>query len=156
MSRSTPQSPDALAVVDLSPDARIGALARRVAALVTDGVLDAVHRHDSRIRGAHLRVLAAFATGPQRIVDIAARLGTTKQTVSPIVEELVTWGFLERAVDPTDRRAKLIDFTADGKALAASALDAAHAFEDRWRATLGVDRTEQCRAALWAIIETHG
>ncbi|NMD57881.1 MULTISPECIES: MarR family winged helix-turn-helix transcriptional regulator [Tsukamurella] len=155
MSRGRSSAIDSLALVELTPDSRIGALARRLAAIVTEGVLAAVQTRDPRIKRAHLRVCTTILDGPARTVDIAARLGTTKQTVSPTVEELVGWGYLTRTSDPKDGRAKLVGLTADGRSLSRTAVEAANDFEAAWRATLGPERAEECRSALWQMIESQ-
>lgn len=155
MSRFTSRSgAEALALVDVDQNARVGALARRLAAIVTSHVLDAVHEHDERIRGAHLRVLTTISAGSARAIDVANRLGTTKQTVSPVVEDLVAWGYLSRTPDPADRRAKLLTFSAAGLALGQIALEAAETLERRFQDAVGSDALAQCRKTLSLLINT--
>jgi MarR family transcriptional regulator for hemolysin len=54
--------------------------------------------------------------GPSRAVDLAAAAGIRPQSMMKIVHELESMGLLERRRDPSDSRAKLIDFTAAGRA----------------------------------------
>ncbi|WP_158296427.1 MarR family winged helix-turn-helix transcriptional regulator [Nocardioides albidus] len=156
MSRNSPRAvPDSLAVLELRPTSRLGALARALAAVVTREVLEAVAEEDPRIRGAHLRVFATLEDGPRRASEIAERLGTTKQTIAPVIDELVSWGYLERTLDPADRRAKPLDFTDGGRRIARTALTAAESLDRDWESVLGKEELEVCRAALWRLLESR-
>lgn len=154
MPRGTPHATDALTIVDPGPKARIHLLARRVGAIVADLLLEEVHAFDSRLRSGHMRVLALIDQAPVRIVDVAAQLGTTKQTVAPTVDELVDWGFVARTVDPRDRRARILTLTPAGDELTRAMLGRSIALDEEWGRLLGPD-VEVCRSALWRIIESQ-
>lgn len=62
------------------------------------------------LRTAHTRLFPHIDLGGTRLVDLAARLGVTKQAAAPLVDELVAMGVLERVADPTDGRARLLRF----------------------------------------------
>ncbi|MEZ5568064.1 MAG: MarR family winged helix-turn-helix transcriptional regulator [Halioglobus sp.] len=53
--------------------------------------------------------------GASRAVDLAQSAGIRPQSMMKIVHELEALGMLERRVDPADSRAKLIDFTQQGR-----------------------------------------
>ena len=57
--------------------------------------------------------------GASRAVDLAHAAGIRPQSMMKIVHELEDLGLVERRADPTDSRAKLIDFTRQGQALIA-------------------------------------
>jgi len=90
-------------------------------------VVDDFHRRlnmDFQIRGAqgigprHRSVFLHLGrNGPSRAVDLAAAAGIRPQSMMKIVHELEGMGLIERRPDPDDSRAKLIDFTASGRAL---------------------------------------
>lgn len=69
--------------------------------------------------GARHRAVFLFLgrKGPSRAVDLAEAAGIRPQSMMKIVHELEALGLVERREDPTDSRAKLIDFTALGRAL---------------------------------------
>ncbi|GAA4385813.1 hypothetical protein GCM10023147_08050 [Tsukamurella soli] len=140
-------------MIALTTESRIGALARRVAAIATDEVLAAAVECDPRLRLAHVRVLAALEHGPVRASAVAARLGATKQTIGPLVDELVVWGILTREPDPADRRAKLLHPTASGSIVGQRVLAAAEAVEQRWRVLVGPDELDHCRRTLWRLLD---
>ncbi|CAM3878693.1 MarR family winged helix-turn-helix transcriptional regulator [Tsukamurella ocularis] len=154
MSRGTSTSTDSLAIIDPGPNARIHLLARRVGVIVADLLLDQVRRYEPGLRTGHMRVLALIDARPVRIVDVAAELGTTKQTVAPTVDELVSWGFVARTVDETDRRARILTLTPEGEELTRAMLDTSIALDEEWGRLLGPD-VEVCRSALWRIIESQ-
>lgn len=55
--------------------------------------------------------------GASRSVDLANAAGIRAQSMMKIVHELEELGLVTRTEDPTDSRAKLIEFTASGQAL---------------------------------------
>ncbi|MCB1689268.1 MAG: winged helix-turn-helix transcriptional regulator [Halioglobus sp.] len=69
--------------------------------------------------GARHRAIFLFLgrNGASRAVDLADAAGIRPQSMMKIVHELESLGLVERCADPTDSRAKLIDFTARGHAL---------------------------------------
>jgi DNA-binding MarR family transcriptional regulator len=54
--------------------------------------------------------------GPQRITELAALQGVAQPSMTAVIGGLEQAGFVERAPDPTDRRAVLISATAAGEA----------------------------------------
>jgi DNA-binding MarR family transcriptional regulator len=80
--------------------------------------------HDLNTRGiqgigARHRAVFLFLgrKGASRAVDLAEAAGIRPQSMMKIVHELESLGLVERREDPTDSRAKLIDFTTQGRAL---------------------------------------
>lgn len=70
------------------------------------------------------RVLMEVASsGPTRLAAVGAAVGIAQGTASELADALVREGLLTRRADPSDRRAVLLEVTAEGQA---------HA--DRWRA----------------------
>ena len=69
--------------------------------------------------GARHRAVFLFLgrNGASRAVELADAAGIRPQSMMKIVHELESLGFVERQQDPTDSRAKLIDFTTGGRAL---------------------------------------
>jgi DNA-binding MarR family transcriptional regulator len=90
------------------------------------GLLGSLRRELGKCGAPELHVGAASVVwhlaegGPQRISDLAAQLNVDVSVVSRQVGELVTAGYLERHLDPHDRRACRLSLTDTGHA----ALDA--------------------------------
>jgi DNA-binding MarR family transcriptional regulator len=87
-----------------------------------------------------------------RLVDLAARAGMTKQAMSELVADLERMGYLQRRPDPTDGRAKLIEFTDRGWASVRTALASFEAIEAELAATIGPGRMRQLRRTLLDLI----
>lgn len=89
-----------------------------------------------------------------RLTDLADRAGMTKQAMSELVADLVTMGYLHRVPDPTDGRAKLIEFTDRGWAAVHAVLGAFGEMEAALTARLGKRRMTELRRTLVEILET--
>lgn len=99
----------------------------------------AYHRRDgprSEVPAASRAVLTHLAlTAPVSVGELALHLQRAQSVVSEIVAHLVHDGYLERDVDPGDRRRSLIWLTAQGRALL-----------DRLNRVLDVPRLEEALA----------
>ncbi|MEP5570102.1 MAG: MarR family winged helix-turn-helix transcriptional regulator [Halioglobus sp.] len=78
--------------------------------LLARGITGIRHRHNDVF-------LYLGRYGPSRGVDLASAAGIRPQSMMKIIQELEQQGLVERRPDPLDSRAKLVDFTADGKRL---------------------------------------
>jgi DNA-binding MarR family transcriptional regulator len=87
-----------------------------------------------------------------RLTEIAERANMTKQSVGEIVDDLVERGYVERAPDPADRRAKLICLTARGEAAQAFGFRTFVTIEKRWADRFGADRIADLRETLEEIV----
>jgi DNA-binding MarR family transcriptional regulator len=76
----------------------------------------------------------------------------TKQAMSELVADLERMGYLQRRRDPTDGRAKLIEFTDRGWASVRTALASFEAIEAELAATIGPGRMRQLRRTLLDLI----
>ncbi|WP_189004648.1 MarR family winged helix-turn-helix transcriptional regulator [Deinococcus roseus] len=68
----------------------------------------------SNLNLAHTALLPHLDQQGNRLTVLTERMGLTKQSISQLVAELESQGYLERIPDPTDRRAVLVRFTASG------------------------------------------
>jgi DNA-binding MarR family transcriptional regulator len=67
------------------------------------------------LRPRHGAVLAYLDEEGIRLADLARIAGRNKQTIAAILDELESLGYVTRADDPADRRAKLIVPTERGR-----------------------------------------
>jgi DNA-binding MarR family transcriptional regulator len=79
-------------------------------------VREAAHRRMSRagfgeVRPAHLKVMAILSRGGLRQKELAAALGVTPQAAGQLIDHLERLGFVERVLDPSDRRAQIVQPT---------------------------------------------
>ena len=67
-----------------------------------------------------------------RLTVLAGRTGLTHQSVGEVVAELEQRGFIERAPDPADRRARLVRLTPAGRQLVRTAVTTIDSIEREW------------------------
>lgn len=91
-----------------------------------------------------------------RLTVLAARAGLTHQSIGEVVAELERRGFVKRVADATDRRARLVRLTDDGRTLVRVAIQQITAIErewtDRWRSA---GLSGDLGAALAAALAAH-
>ena len=100
-------------------------LARRAWRTMLDVVLD----HDRKIAvsealgvsWARVRALQRLAAQPHTLSELAEQLAADRPYVTLIVDGLEERGLVQRTPHPEDRRAKLVQLTAAGRAAAARA-----------------------------------
>ncbi len=98
-------------------------------------------------------VISALARTGAPLSDIVSRLGTSKQAGGQLVDALVGRGYLERTVDPGDRRRLNVALTARGEAAAAVVRGAVAAVDAGLEARVGAAAIAQTRATLMALME---
>jgi DNA-binding MarR family transcriptional regulator len=107
--------------------------------------------HD-RLGLAHTGLLAHLDGRPTRITTLAERAALTKQAAGQIILDLEAQGYVERAVDPADRRAMLVTFTAAGRRFLRDAAEIKREIEAEYAAILGAERLRNLRAALETLL----
>jgi DNA-binding MarR family transcriptional regulator len=83
-----------------------------------------------------------------RVSVLAERAQVTKQSMAELVAHLERHGYVERAPDPSDRRAKLVRATARGAEVYAIAREFIAELESEWTRRLGTTKMQQLRALL--------
>jgi len=96
--------------------------------------------------------------GPQgvRPIELAARLGMTKQALTPLLKDLDRFGYLERRPAPSDGRGRVLWLTERGLALVGSMKDILTGIEAEWSQQLGADRFAVLKDALRELSEDPG
>jgi DNA-binding MarR family transcriptional regulator len=88
-----------------------------------------------------------------RITELAESAQITKQTAGYLVDQLERAGYLERAPDPTDARARLVRLTDKARRMVPIADRAVADVEARWTTHLGRRRMDQLRDTLTRLRE---
>ena len=86
-----------------------------------------------------------------RSVELARRMGISKQAVGKLVKELEALGFLNRAPDGADGRAFLVSFTEAGVDYLLDMHKAISQIEREYEAMVGAGQMQMVRAALSTI-----
>ncbi|HEY4105051.1 MAG TPA: MarR family transcriptional regulator [Polyangiaceae bacterium] len=100
--------------------AQVEALWRRFVALVVDTKDDWRHKM-SAVTGlpfGRVRALRRLLQGPKTLRDLAETIGSDAPTTTVLVNDLEARGLIVRAPHPTNRRAKLVSLTPNGRQLA--------------------------------------
>jgi DNA-binding MarR family transcriptional regulator len=119
--------------------------ARVLAALAAAGFDD--------LTPSQARVAARVGPEGTRIGDLADQALVTKQTVTATVDRLERAGYVRRAPDPADARARLVLMAERGLRAIAVARVAEAEVEAEWVARLGEKQARQLRSALEQIRE---
>jgi DNA-binding MarR family transcriptional regulator len=98
------------------------ALPREVWLRMSDLVLDHERRREVAdalgVSFGRARAVRRVARRPMSMSELAASLGIDKPNATVVVDDLEALGLVRRRPHPTDRRAKLVEATREGKRLA--------------------------------------
>lgn len=100
------------------------------------------------ITTAQARLLQRINPGGSRLTQLAESAQVTKQTAGFLVDQLERAGYVERAPDPTDARARLIRLTDRAAATVPVGAEIIAEVEAEWTAHIGTRRMAQLRDAL--------
>jgi DNA-binding MarR family transcriptional regulator len=117
-------------------------------------ILGAVRRAGyHHITLAQARIGARIAPEGTRVSELAEQAQISKQTATHLVDQMERGGYVQRTVDPTDGRGRLVRFTDKGL----DVIRIARAEEDRitaeWTAHIGSRRMAQLRETLTMLRE---
>lgn len=109
----------------------------------------------NELRPTHFRLLRYPGLEGVRPTILAQRLGTSKQAVNPLINDLERWGYLQRRTDSTDQRGRVLSLTDRGRELMATIKELHAEIEADWEAELGRRRYQTLRDALRKIAKRH-
>ncbi|MES2943059.1 MAG: MarR family transcriptional regulator [Pseudomonadota bacterium] len=92
-----------------------------------------------QVGAAHIHMTRHLAVGGSRLTDLAASAGMSKQAMADLVTQCEAWGLVTREVDPHDKRAKQVRFTASGHLWLEAFRRAVAQAEDEFRQAVGSD-----------------
>lgn len=108
------------------------------------------------VRPAHSTVFRLLDPEGNRVTELAARAGASKQAMGYLVDYLEERGYLERVPDPRDKRAQLVRRTARGWAVNRAIWQIVKETQDEWAAQLGEERMRQLRELLGELARSLG
>ncbi len=100
------------------------------------------------LRPAHFVVFQQMDPGGVRLTELAERGQMTKQSMGYLVDFLEKHGYVERAADPADGRARLVRLTARGAEVERISRDVVRRIESEWSRLLGGERFDQLQGSL--------
>jgi DNA-binding MarR family transcriptional regulator len=131
----------------------IGLVNRANRELQTDMVRHAHRRGWTDAKYAHNWVFGFLGWEGARASDLAVKAGITRQSMGEVIRDLVDLGIVEMTPDPSDRRAKLVNYTERGREETRQGFDHIVDFEKRMIAELGEEAYEHLRLGLEKICE---
>jgi DNA-binding MarR family transcriptional regulator len=112
-------------------------------------IVDAVRRAGyTDFTLAQARIVARIGPDGTRLSDLAEQAQVAKQTATVLVDRLERAGYVERTVDPTDGRARLVRIAPRGAEAIPIALAEEARIESEWTHHLGKRRMRQLRESL--------
>jgi len=125
----------------------------RLSSQLVDGIQQGMARRGfDDVRPAHGFAFVRISSGDATTADVASHLGISKQAASQLVEHLVEIGYVTRAADPRDARARLLVLTKRGRACTQAAEEAAAETVDLWRRQLAPAQFAAVQQALNTIV----
>jgi DNA-binding MarR family transcriptional regulator len=107
------------------------------------------------LRPVHLLVIERLFLSGVRATELAETIGLTKQATGQVIDRMDELGYVERAPDPTDGRAKVVQLTGRGQRAARALRSIADENEATWGEVLGQVRYRQFRAGLGTLISSQ-
>jgi DNA-binding MarR family transcriptional regulator len=98
-------------------------------------------------------VLARTHDGSAPLADLTRELGISKQAVSQLIDIMVMRGYMQRTVDPEDRRRMLVTLTPRGEEAARVSWEAANSVDAELASRLTPEGVAALRAGLIALAE---
>ena len=88
--------------------------------------------------------------------NVGRDFGISKQAASKLIDILVIRGYVERGIDPEDRRKLTLELTDRGRAAAEVGWEATDRVDRELEAAVGADAIRQMRATVGALVELRG
>jgi MarR family transcriptional regulator, temperature-dependent positive regulator of motility len=104
------------------------------------------------LRTAHTALFPHIDFTGVRLTELAQKVGSSKQAVGQLVDDLEAMGVVERIADPADGRAKRIRFSRRGQEAMLHGLAVLRQMEAELAAEIGAAGMESMRAVLVEIV----
>jgi DNA-binding MarR family transcriptional regulator len=107
-------------------------------------------------RSAFGPVLRALHARETTLTALAAELDVSKQAVGRVVDDMREANLVSQRPDPSDRRARILALTEQGKAMVEAAIAIGTEYEQALAAELGTRGARELRTALQCVVERSG
>lgn len=101
-----------------------------------------------QIRRSHYSLFSNMGAGSIRLTELAEKAGITQQAMGKLVKEMEEEGYVQRSIDESDKRAKLIELTELGERMVADSAEIVDEILEEYREALGQDGMEDLDKVL--------
>jgi DNA-binding MarR family transcriptional regulator len=141
-----------MSTLELPEKPLIGALLRLPAQAIHRRIIAGLTRAGfSDLRLPHMAVLQYPGPDGRRPSELAERAGMSKQAMNQLLQSLERLGYISRRDASGGQRARIVHFTARGRAAWAKLHDILAEIEAEWRTTLGDKDFDRLKALLCAV-----
>ncbi|MEM9487629.1 MAG: MarR family winged helix-turn-helix transcriptional regulator [Myxococcota bacterium] len=105
------------------------------------------------VRAAHLQLFPHLSLDGSRITELAAKIEVSKQAVGQLIDDLQGLDLVERIPDPDDGRAKLVRFTARGRASLVEGLEQLGQVQGELTERVGEERMRRLHRDLLVVLD---
>ena len=102
----------------------------------------------AEIKPSHANIFQHIGPDGSRITELALRARITKQSISALVYQLETWGYLKRSADSRDKRGVLFFLTEKGELLQQIRVQINADFERGLESKLGINNYQRFKESL--------
>lgn len=106
-----------------------------------------------QVGAAHIHITRHLPTQGARLTDLAQAAGMSKQAMGTLVNQCEAWGMVTREIDPSDARARRVQFTATGLAWLGAYQDAVQQAHAEMRHDMGDEITTVVAIGLEAYCQ---
>ena len=134
--------------------ASLGQVLLRAARLFNEAAIARVNANGGPpLRQAHTQLLPHLGREGIRATELARQVGISKQAVGVLLEDMLTWGVVERVPDPADGRAQLVRLTTEGEAATLRGLGVLDGLAAELEAELGEKTMRKLHKRLGQLVE---
>jgi DNA-binding MarR family transcriptional regulator len=127
-------------------------LVRMSRAMTDETIARMQQRGHLDLSASHVRLLGNLDTEGTRMAALARRMGTSRQAVSQLLQEIEAGGHVERRPDPDDKRGVIVSFTASGRKRLEDAILVMTGIERDYQAILGAAGLKQLKRLLATLL----
>lgn len=109
-----------------------------------------------RFRASHMNLLRHIDVDGTRITEIAERARSSKQAVGQLVATCKAEKLVQTLADPTDRRAKIVTFTPQGRSVIEVDRAVMEQMDAQLQILLGTEPFSELRKSLALLAEWSG
>jgi DNA-binding MarR family transcriptional regulator len=114
----------------------------------TRGIDKCHQRGHTQIRRSHSALVSHLGQDAVRLTELADRANVSQQAMGKLVKEMESAGYVQRKVDNSDKRAKIISLTPQGEQLLSDVLEIVDEILAEYAAAMGAEGITELEQSL--------